>query len=169
MSLVVTSQNIFNQLSELLTRLSDTDYSRTLPILNGSSIGQHVRHTLEFYTCLFEGIPNGTVDYDSRRRDIFLESNTSQAQNCLDRISNFLKNVEDNIDLELIQSYGEGEDTRVPTNLNRELIYNIEHAVHHMALIRVGLMEIDSEMELDKGFGVASSTLKYRKELQLSK
>ncbi len=27
----------------------------------------------------------------------------------------------------------------VPTNFEREMVYNIEHAIHHMAIIRIAL------------------------------
>jgi hypothetical protein len=38
-----------------------------------------------------------------------------------------------------------------------------EHTIHHMALIRVGLREL-GDIRVDDSYGVAPSTLKYRKQ-----
>jgi len=57
------------------------------------------------------------------------------------------------------------EDSQDPvhfdTNYYREVAYNLEHTIHHMALIKVGIREV-SDMEIPENFGVASSTIKFR-------
>jgi hypothetical protein len=49
-----------------------------------------------------------------------------------------------------------------PTNYYREIVYNLEHTIHHMALIRVGLKELMA-LDMPETYGVASATVKHRK------
>ena len=44
----------------------------------------------------------------------------------------------------------------------RELSYNIEHAIHHMALLKVAVKQTLTYISLPENFGVASSTIRYR-------
>ncbi len=46
----------------------------------------------------------------------------------------------------------------------REMVYLVEHSIHHYALIRIGLQENFSDIFIPKNFGVAYSTVKYRAE-----
>jgi hypothetical protein len=50
----------------------------------------------------------------------------------------------------------------IPTNFYRELLYNIEHCIHHQALIKVAFNEMKMSHLLNKNFGVAPSTIQYR-------
>jgi len=38
-------------------------------IAGNVSVGKQVRHILDFYTVLFEGLENNVIDYDKRERD----------------------------------------------------------------------------------------------------
>ncbi|MGL1885377.1 MAG: DinB family protein [Reichenbachiella sp.] len=154
---------IFDQLTALASSMPNQDYSQQLKVLNGASIGQHVRHTLEFFKCLLAGREDGVVNYDDRRRDLFLESNTLEALTCIKVLKSQVEELHDNCPMTLMQCYGVGgEPFELETNLYRELIYNIEHAVHHMALIRIGVQHLKSKLKLPANFGIASSTMKYR-------
>jgi hypothetical protein len=48
------------------------------------------------------------------------------------------------------------------TNYFRELTYNIEHAVHHMAIIKIGIREVANYVTLPADFGIAASTIRYK-------
>ena len=81
-----------------------------------------------------------------------------------------LKEIYQNIDRSNKDIFLEAEDycesmeiVTIPSNYYRELAYNLEHTIHHMALIRVGITEV-SGIQLSDDFGVASSTVKYRKQ-----
>lgn len=152
----------FSQLKEALSQLTETEYSQPSKVLFNASIGQHVRHIIELYICLMKGYETGKVNYEKRKRDSRIETDKSFAVELMNMICN---NIEkDNKSLLLDSSYDEAgdESVTVETNYFRELIYNLEHTVHHMALIRVGITEV-SAIAIPVGFGIATSTIKYRK------
>lgn len=169
MDIKSASQRILDQLTHLLEHLSNDEYSKILAVLHDNSIGQHMRHTLEFFSCLLNGRDQGTVNYDERERDLFLESNTLEALTTIQQVKVSIDQIGDNQKLNLVRhAYDQSSDQTVivETNLYREVIYNIEHAVHHMALMKIGLKEIKPDLELPKDFGVASSTMRYRESQQ---
>lgn len=154
-------QNVFVQLSESLHRLSDTEYSQPSKILFNASIGQHVRHIIELFLCLEQGYETGIVNYEKRKRDYQVESNRLFAMELLAAIYQRIERP--NIDLVMeAEDYEEAASPiAIPSNYYRELAYNLEHTIHHMALIRVGINEVSS-IQLPDGFGVAYSTIKFR-------
>ena len=68
------------------------------------------------------------------------------------------------ITLELSYSHTSNDPIRVASNFERELVYNIEHAIHHMALIKIGIKEVAPQLQLPEGFGVANSTIRHKKQ-----
>ena len=160
-----TNQHILTQLRDLINTLSYEAYSSPLALLHGSSVGQHVRHTLEFYQCLFEQAPLGFVDYDARNRDLRLETDLAFCSIFVEQLMEWLSQpIEDEV--LLMKVFFEGESQNVQTTLMRELIYVVEHAIHHFAIIKIALKEEFPEIELSSNFGVAYSTIKYRENLK---
>ena len=49
----------------------------------------------------------------------------------------------------------------VKTNYFRELLYNLEHSIHHQALIKVAVLK-NKNIQLCPEFGIAKSTIEYR-------
>ena len=154
-------QNVFVQLSASLELLNDSQYVYSSKILSNASIGQHVRHIIEMFICLEEGYGQGIVNYENRKRDINIETKRAVA-------ITLLKNIYENLDkanknLVLRGSYNDNTDELIDfdTNYYREIAYNLEHTIHHMALVKVGIREV-ADIEVPEGFGVASSTIKFR-------
>jgi len=149
---------LFEQLQEVLEQLTDQQYTSQVAVLSNASIGQHMRHIIEFFLELNKGYQHGVINYDRRKRDHAIESERRVAIGQLRQVSEALG--KENKALLLIAD--PGEEVQVHTNYYRELLYNLEHIVHHMALIRVGISAV-SALPLPENFGVAVSTLKYRK------
>lgn len=166
MQLTQACTAILKQLSDLVGQLSDSEFTQPSPTLNHSSVGQHLRHTLEFFICLEQGYEKGVVNYDNRQHDKLIESDRFIALNTIARIKHFVACQKADAPLQLEVGYNaHNQDcVCVSTNYWRELTYNIEHAVHHMAIIKIGVREIAKHVQLPKDFGVAVSTLRYQQQ-----
>jgi hypothetical protein len=156
-------QNVFVQLSETLNQLSNEEYIQPSKILFNASIGQHVRHIIELFLCLEKGYETGMVNYEKRKRDYQLETNKDLAIQLLKDIYHRIERSNTNLVMEAEDYDDTTGVVAIPSNYYREIAYNLEHTIHHMALIRVGVNEV-SAIELPQEFGVAYSTIKYRQQ-----
>ena len=148
-----------NELAGLLQQLSQSQYNAKIPELSGATIGEHTRHIIEMFQCLFNE-SDSTINYDSRQRDLLLQTDIETAIAALNEMGR--KVPATNQPLTLIQ-YINGEEYRIASNTFRELLYNLEHAIHHEALIKVALTKWDN-ISVSADFGVARSTIEYRNQ-----
>jgi uncharacterized damage-inducible protein DinB len=163
MNLRHACSGILTQLTDLVTQISEHDFTRPAETLSNSSIGQHVRHTLEFFLCFENGYSSGTINYDKRAHDKLIESDKYIALSAINRIGNFIATfVEKPLKLEVGYDLMSDDFVTIETTSTRELVYNIEHAVHHMAIMKIGIREIASYIRLSPDFGVAASTIRYK-------
>lgn len=162
MHLSLACIHILRQLTDLTQQIRVEDFVRPASTLSGSTIGQHLRHTLEFFLCLETGFLAGVVDYDKRAHDKLIETDKQVALSAIERVKVFVSQLKEKA-LELHVGYSMNETyVTVETTAMRELVYNIEHAVHHMAIIKIGVREIASYITLDADFGIAASTIRHK-------
>ncbi|MDH5396630.1 MAG: hypothetical protein OEX02_00680 [Cyclobacteriaceae bacterium] len=166
MNLIEASKGILDQLRCVSAAIPQKHFSKPLLSLNHATIGQHIRHTLEFYMELQQGYPLGKVCYDQRKHDKAIEEDRTMVLGVIDGIERFLDTAPKDKQLVLEGSYSMGNhpEFSINTNFFRELAYNIEHAVHHMAIIKIGLAETNPGMELPASFGIAVSTMRYKQQ-----
>jgi uncharacterized damage-inducible protein DinB len=153
---------VLQQGLDLLDRLSDADYRDSG--IDRSAVGAQYRHILDHYRCLLEGLDDGQIDYDRRRRDPELEANRSAAARATDEVLDRLRllaRTAPDLPLQVRQSAGAGEgDHPQGSSLGRELLFLVSHTVHHFAIIKLLLAERGVECHPD--LGVAPSTLALR-------
>ena len=157
---------ILDQLTDAVQQLAEAEFTHPSKTLGGSSIGQHLRHTLEFFICLEQGYHRGLVNYDKRGHDKLIETDKRAALTVIDQIRRFIVGqIKDKpLLLEVGYDLNSHEHVTVKTNYFRELTYNIEHAVHHMAIMKIGIREVAHHVLIPADFGVAASTLRYHGE-----
>ena len=162
MKLINDNIEKLREIKVFLTGISQELYIRQEPVLNGSTIGQHFRHILEFYICLIKGVAKGVVCYDERERNELIETKINYAVNIIDEIARFLYSIEKNKSIVLRSNYSSfpGDYEEIPSSLHRELAYALDHTIHHLALVRIGLQV--ENIIVDDSFGVAPSTIRHR-------
>ena len=163
-SIAVTT---LNDVRLYLSMIDPVVYSKPMDLLSGSSIGQHTRHIIEFYNCLLEQSANSShsvINYANRRRDLLIETHTDQALRHVNAICEQLHDLDPSQSCLLDCNEYEKEQLFVSSTVGRELIYNIEHTIHHLAIIKIALNIVLPKFELPEHFGVAPSTLRHRSE-----
>lgn len=156
-------------LRDSLAYLGEIDpavYSMPLELLFGASIGQHTRHFVEFYQCLLDqsAAGGGTVNYALRKRDLRIEENPAFAAAQIEQICSHLDRIDEHATCALVcdEHMETNSGMTVPSNIQRELLYNIEHTIHHLAIIKIGLTAIAPGISLPEHFGVAPSTIRHK-------
>jgi hypothetical protein len=148
-------------LAKLLTTLSDDCFTKKIAHLGNASIGGHTRHVIELLQCAVEGYSLGMVDYVNRKRDLNLEIDKSFAQQSLLHLCECINKIDQPLKL-VTESASSNEE--VFTTYYREVVYNAEHTIHHLALIKVALIEMKLDI-VNADFGMAYSTIAYRAKI----
>jgi hypothetical protein len=157
---------ITGQMSVLLERIPEYAYSQPVSLFHGSTVGQHFRHILEFYTCLLEGYEARYIDYSSRKRNDAISEDPQFARHVLKSVEKAISRLDVLQTLEVESEFSDAHSERPAyrSSTGRELQYAFDHAVHHLAIIRMGLEAHFPEIPVDPDLGVAPSTLKHRRE-----
>ncbi|MGB1268886.1 MAG: hypothetical protein ACPG45_04055 [Flavobacteriaceae bacterium] len=119
-----------------------------------SSIGVHIRHILDFYTSIFNGIDSNLIDLSNRERNSVIESDIIYAKA---KIKTVLAQLDTFSTYELEGSYNLTDDlgmgkVTIPTNLYAILVQANSHTIHHYAIISQLLYTYDIVIA-DKTFG----------------
>lgn len=159
----VAKENLI-QLKKLVCDISSLNYNKKPDVLLGASIGEHMRHILEFYQLLVVGSTSGTISYDKRTRSKEIESDPTFALQFIDKLLISIDKLNENLQVEFEADYSVSGTTSnlITSSVGRELAYCIEHSIHHQAMIKAGLVALGLKELTDKNFGVAYSTIRYR-------
>jgi hypothetical protein len=161
-------KDVLQQGCIFLDRIGDEAYARPLegPAEKNpaASLGAHYRHVLDHFFCLAEGIRTGQVNYDKRRRNPQLESSVTCARLVTEELIDELGSLSHEIlqrecTVTYSVAYGENGEEAVSSNVAREVMFCVGHAIHHFAILRLLCAGVGATLPYE--FGVAPSTLKH--------
>jgi len=162
--MIIEAKENLMQIKKLLESIGNKDYCRKTDILSNSTIGQHIRHILEFYLLLVSGSFTGTISYDKRERDERIELEPDFAIAAINRLLQGIETLSEQSPIIFeadYTTYG-SPNSLINSSVGRELAYCIEHSIHHQALIKAGLIVLGLKELTSEHFGVAYSTIRYR-------
>ena len=143
-------QTLENSTMERLLGFNQQVLDQALAVVSGHAVpgappiagpvGAHLRHLVEHYEALVNGITLGVVDYDGRPRDRQLETSTTLARDRLLWLRQALGLWTPDMLKRPVHVLGQGGitgdfDFCVTSSVGRELVFLASHAVHHFALL----------------------------------
>lgn len=144
---------------KLLNSISNQQYSNTSVAPYYSSIGGHMRHILDIFDCLFDGLPNGLVDLSARKRNEQVEVDIVEGINYFNSVLSKLGDLKSaDLDQFILVSddLGLGVVTQNYT-LGSLLIQAHSHATHHFASLGYIIAQLGIEIP-DEDFGYNPTT-----------
>lgn len=154
------------QAVSLLSRVDDERFTRTEAPVFTSSMGAHLRHAFDHYMSFMDGLDEGRIDYEARRRDGKFENERGHARQQFEETMHRLAAIpESDSDRPLVVKTETDEDACdrpvwAQSSVRRELDFLLSHTVHHFALI--GMMLRMQGFDPGPDFGIAPSTLRYQ-------
>jgi len=148
-----------NQANELLTQIDTEIYTNDTVGPFFSSIGSHLRHTLDFFNCLIDGLDGNKIDLTARKRDNTIATNVTAAKNLIRTIQETLfrfKDINTNYLVHVTDNLGLG-NTEINYTLESVLSHANSHMIHHFAMIGYILDALDTKLYIE-GFGYNAST-----------
>ncbi|MFM1895592.1 MAG: hypothetical protein RLZZ385_666 [Pseudomonadota bacterium] len=130
---------------------------------DSDSVGAHLRHILERFQSLLQGLSGDLVDYDRRPRNRRMEVDLPALRSAFADLESQLAGwQEGSLQRSVLvrESVHSSEaPALVSSTLGRELMSLTSHTIHHLAIIAMVIKPLG--IELDADFGKAPSTLRY--------
>lgn len=157
-------QELIDQIVAIIHVIPQDQFARPMEIFNGSTLGKHFRHIHDFFACLIEQCHLATLDYALRKRDSLIETDKKEAIAGFIYIQKHLPDLQEDHKKKVLADFElkDGIRPKVITTVGRELMYGYDHAVHHLAIIKIGLKAINPNLPINDEVGVAASTIKHQ-------
>ncbi|MDU0352666.1 hypothetical protein RS130_00925 [Paraglaciecola aquimarina] len=153
-----------DQAKSFLLALDEKQYNTVIAPHFSSSAGAHMRHIIDHYLALKDGVASNVVNYNKRHRHSNIETSPQAALEAWQEIGAWLTDMAlENADMSLTivceTSVNQTQNSHSQSTLARELVFVSSHAIHHFSLLAV--MSSIFGSKTNSQFGVAPSTATY--------
>ncbi len=154
------------QISDILEVVVQLPETYAVNFYCDANAGKHVRHVLDHFLAYLPAIETGVLDYNMRNRDSVVENDRRAAKEQLDGVVKVLKTLP--VDEKCLKIISEIDVTNTKSdsfssNTSRELLYLINHTMHHAAYIK--LLAKNCDIDLPEYIGLAPSTASHMREI----
>jgi len=163
--LIESNVDAIAQVEEVVDTLPCDYYARE-KVDGRSAVGSHVRHIIDHYRALQQGVKSGRIDYDCRHRNCLSATNRGMALRLLSDLKQWLKqdcqrllccSSAENLLISSESNFQESCVATMHSTLERELSYILNHTIHHVAY--VSLLVQFSGFAISKDIGIAPTTM----------
>lgn len=162
MNIVIQSSiHTLKKSEQILASLSNDQLSDQSISPYYSCVGSHIRHILDFYDCILDGLDSKNINLINRKRDELMHCNCDYALKNVTRVIALLEALEEyrfNDTYKVTDDLGLGE-TEIEYSLGAALAQANSHAIHHYAIINYILDRLHITVE-DTSFGYNPTTPK---------
>lgn len=153
---------------ETLAMISPESYRQPSVRMFGSTIGHHVRHSVDHFAAVAQALVGGVIDYDHRERGTVIERDRMAAIERLRSLSSQFSSLDEerlhaSVHVRIMTS-SNGTETELGSTLGRELAFATHHAIHHFAMI--ASIAAEQYVKVPDGFGKAPSTAHHEDRLR---
>ena len=156
--------NALEQLNDILVELDQIPRQLADNVYKEASVGQHMRHVFDHMLAIKLAIAEGLVDYDKRDRGNEVETDRLMASQQLSLLRLWIQTEDFDNHKVAVASEIDCENTqcmRFDSNLNREILYVINHTIHHAAHIKLVLAQFG--INLPAHIGIAPGTASFNR------
>jgi len=157
--------NSLEQINDILVELERMPGQLADNVYREANIGQHMRHVFDHMLAIKLAIAEGLVDYDKRDRGNEVETDRLMASQQLSLLRLWIQTEDFDNHKVAVVSEIDCENTqrmRFDSNLNREILYVINHTIHHAAHIKLVLAQFG--INLPEHIGIAPGTASFNRQ-----
>ncbi|MDX1737457.1 MAG: hypothetical protein R3261_04435 [Alphaproteobacteria bacterium] len=154
-----------DQVEEILIAVQDLPDQEKTNLYIYDGVGRHIRHILDHVQALLQARQSGHLDYNARNRSHLMEVDAANAYSIL---KNIHKDCDHKWDIGMALTVVSEIDTKetrnhaFQSNMAREILYVINHTLHHTAYIK--LLARGRGVCLADVIGIAPATASYMRK-----
>ncbi len=159
---------LLSQCEEFVRAVPDSVYCAESRVLDGGTVGKHLRHLVDHYAAILHmheqgGGGGAAIDYDHRERDVPMEACRATAIAALVDVSDRLAGIQPadahrGVRIRVMVG-ADGREAELHSSLAREVAFATHHGVHHQAMMKAIAREFGVRAPED--FGKAPSTVQF--------